>query len=129
MTNKQQESIMTNDQLKSYRQNATPTFVPPVYISPFELGRRDAQDRLKRLAISYFHYRDDARIKEYNAGYNSVSITYVLYDLAQALRAFIGTPELNAADAEEAEDRIAEKMWLRQQEAEEAQSEYTDWRM
>ena len=95
----------------------------------FELGQRDAQDGRQRLAVAYFHYRDSARIREYNDGYNSVSITYVLYDFAQALRAFVGTPELNAADAEEAEDRIAEKMWLRQQEAEEAQSEYTDWRM
>ena len=127
MTNKQQ-GTMTDDQLQSYRQNATPTFVPPVYISPFELGQRDAQDGLQRLAMAYFHYRDD-RIKEYNDGYNSVSITYVLCDLAQAFQAFVGTPELNAADAEEAEDRIAEEMWLRQQEADEAQSEYTDWRM
>ena len=120
---------MTNKQMKSYRQNATQTFVPPVYISPFELGQRDAQDGRQRLAVAYFHYRDDARIDEYNDGYNSVSSAYMLYDLGLAFQAFVGTAELNAADAEKAEDRIAKEKWLRQQEADEAQSEYTDWRM
>ena len=120
---------MTNQQLSIYRQNASNTFVPAQPISAYELGRRDAMDNLQRLAVAYYHYNDAKRIRQYNEGYNSVSETYMLDDLAKAFQAFIGTPELDMLDAEAAEDRIAEANWQRHQEIDEAQSEYTDWRI
>ena len=119
---------MTSQQLRSYRSNATQTFVPPVSIDPYELGRRDALDGLKCLPSAYFR-SGDKRITAYNAGYASIDSSYLLNELAQALQAFIGTPELDMLDAEAAEDRIAEANWQRHQEIEEAQSEYTDWRI
>ena len=119
---------MTNQQLSIYRQNASNTYVPAQPISAYELGRRDAMDGLKCLPSAYFR-SGDKRIQQYNAGYDSIDNSYLLNELGQALQAFIGTPELDMLDAEAAEDRIAEANWQRHQEIEEAQSEYTDWRI
>ena len=119
---------MTNQQLSIYRQNASQAFVPSVSIDPYELGRRDALDGLKCLPSAYFR-SGDKRITAYNAGYDSIDSSYLLNELGQALQAFIGTPELDMLDAEAAEDRIAEEMWMQQQEVDEAQSGYTDWRI
>lgn len=119
---------MDDKQLSIYRQNASNTFVPAQPISAYELGRRDALDGLKCLPSAYFR-SGDKRITAYNAGYASIDSSYLLDDLAKKIQAFIGTPELDMLDAEAAEDRIAEANWQRHQEIDEAQSEYTDWRI
>ena len=119
---------MDDKQLSIYRQNASNTYVPAQPISAYELGRRDALDGLKCLPSAYFR-SGDKRITAYNAGYASIDSSYLLDDLAKAFQAFIGTPELDMLDAEAAEYRIAEEMWKQQQEVDEAQSGYTDWRI